>query len=257
MSVERFLGLWALDRGNSEYHGRFVPRRGLYRLAAGPEGVEVAVWWVDAEGTDRSAGYRLVADGLERDLGNGSMLRSWLDDGSLFSEVSVEGEVVHHARRTLVSVDAMEVFQRDARGPTTALYRRVRTDVKQVLLYRRDLKMRKGKIAAQIAHASLAVFLRADEGVWDRLEVPLDPAMASWARARCAKIVLSVESEADLIRAYELAREAGLPAALITDAGHTEFHGVPTRTTVAIGPAPIDRIDPITGRDGAVRTKLA
>ena len=34
---------------------------------------------------------------------------------------------------------------------------------------------------------------------------------------------------------------------LITDAGHTEFHGVPTRTCLAIGPAWSDEIDAITG----------
>ena len=49
--------------------------------------------------------------------------------------------------------------------------------VKQVLLYRRDLKMRKGKIAAQCAHASLAVFLRRGAVAQGHLVVPLDVAM--------------------------------------------------------------------------------
>ena len=52
-------------------------------------------------------------------------------------------------------------------------------------------------------------------------------------------------------------QQAGLPTALITDGGRTEFHGVPTHTTVAIGPARADQIDQITGPDGAVVTKLA
>ncbi|MEM6931068.1 MAG: aminoacyl-tRNA hydrolase, partial [Myxococcota bacterium] len=146
----------------------------------------------------------------------------------------------------------------------------VLVDVKQVLLYRRDLKMRKGKIAAQCAHASLAVFLRrqlprehvtlAVGGVPfddDALVVPLDEAMSAWVRARFTKVVLSVEDEAALLRAHELARAAGIACALIRDAGRTEFHGVPTHTTCALGPAPVDVIDAITGPEGAVATKLA
>lgn len=143
-------------------------------------------------------------------------------------------------------------------------------DVKQVILYRRDLKMRKGKIAAQCAHASLAVFLRRQippdhvavtvgEGseAPDVLVVPLDPAMAAWVRGRFTKVVLSVEDEAALLEAHRLAEAAGLPCALIRDAGRTEFHGVPTYTTCALGPAETDAIDAISGPEGAVATKLA
>jgi len=132
------------------------------------------------------------------------------------------------------------------------------TAIKQVLLYRRDLKMRKGKIAAQCAHASLKVLLdRATDAGDDRLTIQMDPAMAAWVRGRFTKIVLSVESEADLLAAHAAAQAAGLPCALIVDSGLTEFGGVPTRTTVAIGPAPSALIDPITGRGGLVETKLA
>ena len=55
----------------------------------------------------------------------------------------------------------------------------------------------------------------------------------------------------------QLARDAGLPTALIRDAGHTEFGGVPTLTACAIGPARVEDIDPITGPEGAVATKPA
>jgi peptidyl-tRNA hydrolase, PTH2 family len=34
---------------------------------------------------------------------------------------------------------------------------------------------------------------------------------------------------------------------LITDAGHTEFKGVPTKTCLAIGPNDVDEIDVVTG----------
>lgn len=143
-------------------------------------------------------------------------------------------------------------------------------EIKQVLLYRRDLKMRKGKIAAQCAHASLAVFLRrqlpperfeltVDGAPFDDdvLVVPLDDAMAEWVRARFTKIVLSVDDEPALLEAFRLAREAGIACALVRDAGRTEFHGEPTYTTVALGPAAVDVIDAISGPEGAIATKLA
>lgn len=139
----------------------------------------------------------------------------------------------------------------------SAQARWVRTRVKQVLLYRRDLKMRKGKIAAQCAHASIAVFTRHDTGPSDRLEVPLDGPMAWWTRRSMAKIVLSVDDLSTLEAAHKAAQVRGLPTSIITDAGRTEFKGVPTRTALAIGPAEVGEIDEITGPAGLVQAKLA
>ena len=129
--------------------------------------------------------------------------------------------------------------------------------IKQVLLYRRDLKMRKGKIAAQCAHASLAVFLRRGAVTQGHLVVPIDAYMTKWIERGSAKVVLSVEDEEALLNAHALANAAGLPNALIRDAGKTEFKGVPTRTALAIGPAPVEAIDAITDKEGRVATKLA
>lgn len=149
--------------------------------------------------------------------------------------------------------------------------------VKQILLYRRDLKMRKGKIGAQVAHASMAVFLRRrvktdriavqlpsdPQDQWREAEsastlvVPMTEDMVYWVTKGVKKIVLSVDDEEALLTAHRLAEEAGLPCALIRDAGHTEFGGVPTYTAVAIGPAKDQAIDAITGPEGKVKTKLA
>lgn len=129
--------------------------------------------------------------------------------------------------------------------------------IKQVLLYRRDLKMRKGKIAAQCAHASLSVFLRRGGIAEKHLVVPLTDAMEAWIVRGSAKVVLSVDDEPALLEAHRLAEEAGIPCALIRDAGKTEFHGVPTLTALAVGPASSELIDRITGPEGAVLTKLA
>jgi PTH2 family peptidyl-tRNA hydrolase len=138
--------------------------------------------------------------------------------------------------------------------------------VKQVILVRTDLNMRKGKLAAQVAHASMKVFFDrkvslavipgAGDPDPDLLQIPLTPAMTAWVNGTFTKIVLGVESEAELVQAYELAVAQQLPVSIITDIGATEFHGVPTRTAVAIGPAEADLIDRITGPNGVVKTKL-
>jgi PTH2 family peptidyl-tRNA hydrolase len=56
-----------------------------------------------------------------------------------------------------------------------------------------------------------------------------------------------VDSEAALEAVVERAKLAGVPVALITDAGQTEFHGVPTKTCCAVGPAWVEEVDAITG----------
>jgi PTH2 family peptidyl-tRNA hydrolase len=123
------------------------------------------------------------------------------------------------------------------------------TTAKQVIVMRKDLGMRKGKMIAQGAHASLKVLL--DAGAIDaaggRFTLALDPALAAWLGGRFTKICVSVDSEAELDAVVDRARSAGVPCALVVDAGTTEFHGVPTRTCCAVGPAWSDAVDAITG----------
>jgi PTH2 family peptidyl-tRNA hydrolase len=120
---------------------------------------------------------------------------------------------------------------------------------KQVIVMRKDLGMRKGKMIAQGAHASLKVLL--DAGARDpggtTFTIALDPALAAWLGGRFTKVCVSVDSEAALDAVVARARAAGVPCALIVDAGHTEFHGVPTKTCCAVGPAWADTVDAITG----------
>lgn len=120
---------------------------------------------------------------------------------------------------------------------------------KQVIVMRKDLGMRKGKMIAQGAHASLKVLL--DGGALDTdrttFAIPLSPAVAAWLGGRFTKVCVSVDSEAALEAIVERARAAGVPCALIVDAGQTEFHGVPTKTCCAVGPAWSDEVDAITG----------
>ncbi len=113
---------------------------------------------------------------------------------------------------------------------------------------RKDLNMRKGKMIAQGSHASLKVLLDRGGLTPDGgFAFTTTPAMAAWLGGRFKKVCVSVTSEAELDGVAERARAAGLPCAVIVDAGHTEFHGVPTKTCLAIGPAWADEVDAITG----------
>jgi peptidyl-tRNA hydrolase, PTH2 family len=121
---------------------------------------------------------------------------------------------------------------------------------KQVIVMRKDLNMRKGKMIAQGAHASLKVLLDAKQPLEPQpqtLTLALTPAMAAWIEGRFTKVCVSVDSEAALDEVCERARAAGVPCAVIVDAGKTEFHGVPTKTCAAIGPGWVDEVDAVTG----------
>lgn len=111
--------------------------------------------------------------------------------------------------------------------------------MKQIILIRKDLKMRRGKEIAQGSHASMAFLLKGG--------CKMDEPTKKWIESGQTKICLKVDSEAELLDAYQKAIKAGLKAHLITDAGRTEFNGVPTRTAVAIGPNDAEAIDKITG----------
>lgn len=112
---------------------------------------------------------------------------------------------------------------------------------KQIIVIRKDLNMRKGKMVAQGAHASMAVLLEEQR----KLHHPL-PAMAEWLSGRFTKICVSVNSEAELLAVYEQAKAEGIPCSLIKDSGLTEFKE-PTYTAVGIGPDYPEKIDKITG----------
>ena len=118
---------------------------------------------------------------------------------------------------------------------------------KQVIVIRKDLNMRKGKIAAQAAHASMKVLLDMGKVQNDTLSIPLStPDLVEWITGRFTKVVVSVESEEELMAVLHRAEAAGLPTALIIDSGATEFNGIPTATCIAVGPAQPSRFMGVT-----------
>ena len=105
---------------------------------------------------------------------------------------------------------------------------------KQVILVRQDLKLPKGKLAAQAAHASVEAVLKSD---------PSD--VKKWRSEGMAKIVCKVKDEKELVRLFQQAKDADIVASLITDAGHTVV-APGTKTCVGIGPAEEDEVDNLT-----------
>ncbi|RWZ87231.1 MAG: aminoacyl-tRNA hydrolase [Hydrotalea sp. AMD] len=119
---------------------------------------------------------------------------------------------------------------------------------KQVLVWRADLrnsngqKVRTGKIAAQLAHASLGAILNYNLCDYTKLPTPV----RQWLEGRFTKICVSVDSEHELLEIYNKAIQTGINVKLIKDAGLTEFNGVPTLTCLCLGPDYPSVIDPIT-----------
>ncbi len=120
--------------------------------------------------------------------------------------------------------------------------------IKQVIVARKDLNMRKGKLAAQVAHASVGTLTKFLEKnpVGGYLFFPPEP-LKAWLEGKFTKIVVGCESEIELLQLRKKAVELNVIFALIQDSGQTEFHGVPTFTTIAIGPDEEEIIDKITG----------
>jgi PTH2 family peptidyl-tRNA hydrolase len=106
--------------------------------------------------------------------------------------------------------------------------------MKQVIVVRGDLKLPKGKMAAQVAHAAVEAMTRAP---------PAD--VKKWRSEGMMKVVLKVESFEELAAVHTHARDAKLPNALITDAGRTVVEPG-TITCLGIGPAEDARVDSVT-----------
>ncbi len=119
------------------------------------------------------------------------------------------------------------------------------TQVKQVIVMRKDLNMRKGKMVAQGAHASIKDLVR--KFVTAKTVADLDEAETAWYLGAFRKVCVYVESEQALLDVEAAARARSLRVHLIEDHGLTEFGGVLTKTCLAIGPHWDEDVDPVTG----------
>lgn len=107
--------------------------------------------------------------------------------------------------------------------------------MKQAIVVRNDLKMGKGKIAAQCCHAAIGSYKKTDK-----------EKIRKWENSGSAKVVLKVQSLEELYELKEIAKINNIPNCLITDAGRTQIPSS-TITCLGIGPDEEEIIDKITG----------
>jgi PTH2 family peptidyl-tRNA hydrolase len=128
------------------------------------------------------------------------------------------------------------------------------SEVKQLIVVRNDLrsKLRHGKLAAQVAHASLAALIHdhdIDEncfGDGNLMMLDLDTAMEEWLTGSFTKAVLKCDDEAHILRLRNICEGADLRHYLIRDSGRTVFKE-PTYTCLGIGPFYSDQLDKLFG----------
>ncbi len=110
---------------------------------------------------------------------------------------------------------------------------------KMVIVVRTDIKMSKGKMAAQAGHAAVSAseYARKNRPEW----------WTPWINEGQCKIAVKAKSEQEILELERKARNTKLPAVLIVDRGLTE---IPPNTTtcLGIGPAPANKVDTITGK---------
>jgi PTH2 family peptidyl-tRNA hydrolase len=110
-------------------------------------------------------------------------------------------------------------------------------EYKQVIVLRMDVRMSKGKVAVQVAHAAVSAAEDARKRFMEWWK--------AWLQEGQCKIVVKVKNLGELLVIEQKVRKASLPHALIRDSGLTEIPPG-TITCVGIGPAPAWKIDEIT-----------
>ncbi len=109
---------------------------------------------------------------------------------------------------------------------------------KLVLCVNMELKMGKGKIAAQCGHATL--------GAYKLARKYCKTGLISWESSGSAKIALKVEKETEFYELLEKAKLAGIVCYIVEDEGRTQI-AAGSRTVLALGPAPANILDQISG----------
>ena len=109
---------------------------------------------------------------------------------------------------------------------------------KQVIVCRTDIKIGKGKLCAQVAHASLDSALKVYKQKREIFE--------QWYKEGAKKVVLKVRSLEELLKIAEKAKDLGLTVSVIADAGKTQV-AEGTIICIAIGPDKEEYIDKVTG----------
>ncbi|MHB1154595.1 MAG: aminoacyl-tRNA hydrolase [Eubacteriales bacterium] len=126
--------------------------------------------------------------------------------------------------------------------------------IKQVIVIRKDLNMRTGKMVTQGAYASLMYILsmmsvtESDNSRILSFEVEKDSHLDNWINEGFKKICVSVNSESELFNIYDNAMELNIPCVLIRNAGLTKYNDDTIYTCCAVGPDDEKNIDKVTGK---------
>ncbi|XP_044849411.1 peptidyl-tRNA hydrolase 2, mitochondrial isoform X1 [Mauremys mutica] len=111
-------------------------------------------------------------------------------------------------------------------------------EYKMVLIVRNDLKMGKGKVAAQCSHAAVSAYKQVQRRNPELLK--------QWEYCGQPKVVLKAPNEESLVQLLVDAKELGLTVSIIQDAGRTQI-APGSRTVLGIGPGPADVVDKVSG----------
>lgn len=141
-----------------------------------------------------------------------------------------------HLRASPSSKSLMAAMQVNSTGEASVMGEG--GEIKMILVVRNDLKMGKGKVAAQCSHAAVSAF--------KQVQARNPSLLKQWEYCGQPKVVVKAPDEDTLIDLLGHAKEVGLPVSLIQDAGRTQI-APGSRTVLGIGPGPADLIDGVTG----------
>ncbi len=115
------------------------------------------------------------------------------------------------------------------------------TNVRQVCLWRKDLKVRTGKKMAQAGHAFERTWISGADVV---------PFSEKWfyLYGNTTKIVLEVDDLDHLLYISNQLNESSIEHCIVTDLGLTEFNGIETITCIGIAPTFAKKLIPITAK---------
>ncbi len=111
--------------------------------------------------------------------------------------------------------------------------------VKMVFVINQELKMGKGKIAAQVGHGAVKATLKSGEVRPELLD--------AWLSTGQKKICVKADKANDLKRIEQQAKQDGVLTTTIHDAGHTQIPAG-SLTVLVLGPDEESKLDTITGQ---------
>lgn len=110
--------------------------------------------------------------------------------------------------------------------------------LKMVFVVNHELKMGKGKIAAQVGHAAVKATLKSGESRPELLD--------AWLSTGQKKICVKADDARHIEEVENQARQAGVLVLKIHDAGHTQIPAG-SLTVLALGPDEDQKLDNLTG----------